>query len=121
MAKLIFLCKDANNRLVNVETSETEIDKLMEHYEAFDKVIAKYGLTRLSERTRSRPKETIKFDGKTCPVCGNPVYDNRARKQSGEYKATAPDFACSSKECTGGRNGQKWAVWPDQYEITNST
>ena len=120
MAKLSCPCKDAQNRLLTVETSEAEIDKLMEHYESFDKVLAKFGLARLSERRSGRPKETIKFDGKLCPICGSTVYDNRARKRSGEYKATTPDFACSNKACTGGRNGQKWAVWPDQYEITNS-
>jgi DNA repair exonuclease SbcCD ATPase subunit len=119
MAKLIFPCKDANNKLVTVESSESEIDKLMDNYEAYDKVLGKHGLTRLSERKSSRPKEVVKFDGKTCPTCGSPVYDNRERKQNGEYKATAPDFACSNKACTGGRNGQKWAVWPDQYEITS--
>lgn len=40
----------------------------------------------------------------TCPICGNGVWDNRAKKAAGEYKATYPDWSCKDKDCkTEGR------------------
>lgn len=40
-----------------------------------------------------------------CPVCGRPdLWDNRPKKSTGQYKATAPDFACKDRGCRG-------AVW----------
>lgn len=42
----------------------------------------------------------------TCPNCGGPVWDNRLKKASGEFKPTAPDFKCRRKDCDG-------AIWPD--------
>src|SRR5690606_22830048 len=38
--------------------------------------------------------------------CGGPVWDNRPKKASGEFKPTAPDFKCRRKDCDG-------AIWPD--------
>lgn len=43
----------------------------------------------------------------TCPNCDGPVWDNRAKKASGEYKENAPDFACKDKECGG-------KIWPEK-------
>lgn len=36
-----------------------------------------------------------------CDMCGGPVYDNRARKASGQYKKTAPDYSCQDKDNCG--------------------
>lgn len=40
-----------------------------------------------------------------CPNCGGPVWDNRAKKASGEFNPKSPDFTCRDKECA-------WAMWP---------
>jgi hypothetical protein len=40
-----------------------------------------------------------------CPKCSGPVYDNRAKKASGEYKASSPDAKCRNKDCGG-------VIWP---------
>ena len=40
-----------------------------------------------------------------CPKCGGPVYDNRAKKESGAMKPNAPWFKCQDQECN-------WAEWP---------
>ena len=36
-----------------------------------------------------------------CQKCGGPVWDNRAKKRDGTYKANASDFACKDKEGCG--------------------
>ncbi len=36
-----------------------------------------------------------------CDMCGGPVWDNRARKASGQYKKTAPDYSCQDKDNCG--------------------
>lgn len=41
-----------------------------------------------------------------CPECGEGVWDNRPKKQSGKFKANAPDFSCKNKDGCG------WAFWP---------
>ena len=42
-----------------------------------------------------------------CPECGGEVYDNRAKKASGEMKSNAPWFACKSEDCG-------WRKWPER-------
>jgi len=46
-----------------------------------------------------------------CPDCGGQMWDNRAKKASGEYAANRPDFSCkkrgSDPECKG-------AIWPSK-------
>ena len=39
-----------------------------------------------------------------CPECGGEMWDNRAKKKSGDYKKNAPDFACKDD------NEHKWVV-----------
>ena len=41
-----------------------------------------------------------------CPKCGGEVWDNRAKKASGEMKPTAPNAACKD------RDGCGWKDWP---------
>ena len=41
-----------------------------------------------------------------CLKCGGPVWDNRAKKASGEFSAKGPDFACKDKDGCG------WVQWP---------
>lgn len=36
-----------------------------------------------------------------CPACGGPMWDNRPKKASGEFKPNAPDFACKDKDGCG--------------------
>jgi hypothetical protein len=33
-----------------------------------------------------------------CPRCGGEVWDNRAKKRSGKFKAKSPDIACKDKD-----------------------
>lgn len=40
-----------------------------------------------------------------CPKCGGPVWDNRAKKASGDYQPTSPDAKCKNKQCGG-------VIWP---------
>jgi len=40
-----------------------------------------------------------------CPNCSSEMWDNRPKKQSGEFKPTSPDFKCKNKECGH-------VVWP---------
>lgn len=36
-----------------------------------------------------------------CDMCGGPIWDNRAKKASGQYKRTAPDYSCQDKDNCG--------------------
>ncbi len=36
-----------------------------------------------------------------CDMCGGPIWDNRAKKASGAYKRTAPDYSCQDKDNCG--------------------
>ncbi len=36
-----------------------------------------------------------------CPDCGGPMWDNRAKKESGEYKANRADLSCKDKDGCG--------------------
>lgn len=123
MARLKFQCQDRDGNLVEFETSEHEGKELLASYSQYVKWLTDNGFTLLKARRGSKPK--VRFDGKLCPICQSPVYDNRTKKQSGEWKATAPDFTCSNKQCTGGtaKDGTRkpWAVWPDQWEIVPTT
>ena len=38
-------------------------------------------------------------DEKVCPKCNGLMWDNRAKKASGEFKSNSPDYACRDKEC----------------------
>lgn len=50
-----------------------------------------------------------------CPKCGGPMWDNRAKKASGEYSAQSPDFACKNKKT--GCDGKLWpGAWPPKEE-----
>lgn len=125
MGRIIFDCQDKEGRLVHFQTSDANLAELLERYEECVRLLEEKGFTLVKARGRRQAREKVQFDGKHCPVCGAPVYDNRERKQRGEYRANAPDFSCSNKECTGRttKDGAKqpWAVWPEQYEIVERT
>lgn len=36
-----------------------------------------------------------------CPKCDGPMWDNRAKKRSGDYKASRSDFSCKDKDGCG--------------------
>jgi len=124
MGRLIFDCRDKDGNLVHVETAEANFQDLLARYGECVRILEEHGFTLVKARGGRPPKEKVKFDGKHCPVCGAAVYDNRPRKESGEWKQNAPDFSCSNRECTGGKgkDGQPrpWAAWPGQYEIVGS-
>lgn len=42
-----------------------------------------------------------------CPKCQGECWDNRAKKRSGDFKPTAPDWACRDKGCG-------WASFPEK-------
>ena len=42
-----------------------------------------------------------------CPKCNGPMWSNIEKKKSGQYKASAPDYACKNKACGGKR-------WPSK-------
>ena len=42
---------------------------------------------------------------RACPKCKGPVWDNREKKRTGPFKATAPDFKCKDKKC-------EEPIWP---------
>lgn len=54
---------------------------------------------------RPAPKAPAKKGGvpKECPKCGGKVWDNREKKESGEFKETGPDWSCADKECKDGK------------------
>ena len=49
-----------------------------------------------------------------CPNCGGPVWDNRAKKASGQFTPKSPDFTCRDKECA-------WAMWPTENPVRANT
>lgn len=50
----------------------------------------------------------------SCPKCDGAMWDNRQKKASGEFKATAPDFSCKDKACGG-------KVWPKKENGDHNT
>ncbi len=44
-----------------------------------------------------------------CPDCGGRMWDNRAKKASGEYAPNRPDFSCKKR---AGNPDCKGAIWP---------
>lgn len=115
MARLSFECQDKDGDRVTIQSSEWEFDEALRNYEGLKQLLANAGFTilkagRSSGYTKNRGKqEKITFDGQTCPKCGAGVWDNRPKKESGEFNKKSPDFAC--------RNKCGFAVWPGQYEI----
>lgn len=55
----------------------------------------------------SQPSNTTitKTNKTSCPNCGGDMWDNRAKKASGEFNPAAPDFSCRDKSCGG-------KIWP---------
>jgi len=51
------------------------------------------------EARRERTDDTPKSDVVVCGICKGPVYDNRAKKASGEYTERRADFSCKKKSC----------------------
>lgn len=43
-----------------------------------------------------------------CPFCGSVMWDNRAKKASGEWKPNGPDFSCRRKK----DDGCQGVIWP---------
>ena len=54
----------------------------------------------------------ISGDDPSCPSCGSTVYDNRSDPNRGR----GPLWKCSSKQCTGGKDGRwPWGSWDEDY------
>ena len=54
-----------------------------------------------------------------CTTCGGKVYDNRAKKASGEYGPTSKDWSCASKTCM--TDGYRTGGWvKDKAKSDNS-
>ena len=51
-----------------------------------------------------------------CPKCGGPMWSNIEKKARGEYKASAPDYACKNKACGGKRWPYKKGKAPADVE-----
>lgn len=47
------------------------------------------------------PRAPQTNDVPACPTCSGRMWDNRAKKSSGEFSANAPDFRCRNKQCDG--------------------
>lgn len=108
-----------------LETPEAKLDELLSNYDTFVTALTSKGFTLVKHTNgggngysgNGKPKKAlIRTNGQTCP-CGAKLYDNRAKKADGQYKATAPDFSCSNKDCTA-MDGKRFALWPGQYELT---
>lgn len=52
---------------------------------------------------------SAKKDDIPCPACGGEMWDNRAKKASGQFKANSPDFACKDRESCN------TAVWVEAW------
>lgn len=59
--------------------------------------------------TQSAPSQAS-GDIPSCPQCGGEMYDNRAKKASGEFKPTSADFTCKDKSCKN-EKGFRSGVW----------
>ena len=124
MARLLFECVGPDGQRVLFETSEKDGKELVEGYAASRQWLVDHGFspTNASSMTpasapgsKPRSKEPVRFDGQHCPQCQGAVWDNRSRKQEDPSKTRWPDFSCRDKE------GCRWAVWPGQYELVEST
>lgn len=59
-------------------------------------------------RESSRPPAKSAGNAPTCPKCEtSEVWDNRAKKASGQFSEKSPDYACRDKEGCG------WVLWLD--------
>lgn len=56
---------------------------------------------------KTQPSAPAKGGDLACPSCGGKVWDNRAKKQSGDFSAKSPDYSCRDKEGCG------WVLWID--------
>jgi len=122
VARISFEMRDGAGDLVRFESGDHEFGDLLKAYEGTKQMLIKAGFEPVKAKSGfGKPKPKIKLDGKTCPFCHSPLYDNREKKASGQFNPKAPDFTCSNKACTGstGKDGSKrpFAVWPGQYEI----
>lgn len=124
MARLIFECRDKDGNHVKVETSEKELGELLGEYDKLLAHLQGCGFTPISARGKGKPKELVKFDGKTCPACKSDMWDNRQKNAANGKKG--PDFRCKSANCTGATPDKndptkKWpfALWADQYELSS--
>ena len=69
-----------------------------------------------SEPKTSSVRDTVMSmvsgDDPSCPACGSTVYDNRTDPNRGR----GPLWKCSSKQCTGGKDGRwPWGSWDEDY------
>lgn len=56
---------------------------------------------------KSVDRATGELDAPTCPRCSGAVWDNRAKKASGQFSAKSPDYTCRDKDGCG------WVLWLD--------
>jgi len=60
-------------------------------------------VSRAEEDTVKTEHTTSKKDGSFCPICNGDMWDNRRKKETGEYAENYPDFKCKTKTCKGVR------------------
>jgi len=114
MARLELECKDEQGHKVTFVSSDKKAKELFESYKSYQKYIKSKGFTQVggstySKSTSSKKKKVI--ENKKCPKCGADMWDNRQKKQEGEYSQKSPDFVCKNKDDCG------FAAWPNQYEL----
>ena len=86
-----------------------------------DSPVVRTPATTTPQRPTSTPAATPARDVNTqtgeitndplCPDCGGQMWDNRAKKASGEYAANRPDFSCKKR---AGNPDCKGAIWPSK-------
>lgn len=57
-----------------------------------------------TDEQKSAPDPVASISAK-CPTCSGDMWDNRAKKASGEWASNRPDFSCKDRGCKG-------AIWP---------
>lgn len=60
------------------------------------------------QQEKRADRATGEIDGQpACPRCSGAVWDNRAKKASGQFSAKSPDYSCRDKDGCG------WVLWLD--------
>lgn len=67
-------------------------------------------------KAAEKPASKARPEAVRCGLCGGDAWDNRAKKRSGSYKHTAPDFSCKNKDGCGGlawENDEGYLDWKE--------
>jgi len=81
----------------------------------FEWLESKEGSVPVSPQVHS-PAPPQNFDAPVevlCPQCGSPMWDNRPKKASGEYKPNAADFTC--------KENRHHKIWPPKVVPGSAT